>query len=210
MEFNLENKRAKNRCETILEDALYLFLKKGYANTSLNDIVEKSGGSLATIYKYFENKEGLFKAIVLKAISKFKDDLEKNISVSSNLNLEEFLFKFSELYLTLILSPKSIALHRLILSEGFNMENHNIGKLFADECSKFLNEYLIDFLKSCKKTENLSVEDISKFVNIYLFAIKEPFFYSSLINSKEVKLTQTDKKAHIDKTIKMLLYGFLG
>ena len=42
MEFNLENKRAKNRCETILEDALYLFLKKGYANTSLNDIVEKA------------------------------------------------------------------------------------------------------------------------------------------------------------------------
>lgn len=90
------------------------------------------------------------------------------------------------------------------------MENHNIGKLFADECSKFLNEYLIDFLKSCKKTENLSFEDISKFANIYIFAIKEPFFYNSLINSKEVKLTQTDKKAHINKTIKMLLYGFLG
>ena len=144
-----------------------------------------------------------YKVFAERVIHKNCGYLEKNISVSSNLNLEEFLFKFSELYLTLILSPKSIALHRLILSEGFNMENHNIGKLFADECSKFLNEYLIDFLKSCKKTENLSVEDISKFANIYLFAIKEPFFYSSLINSKEVKLTQTDKKAHIDKTIKI-------
>lgn len=47
----------------LLLSANELFLDKGYDAVSLDDIVQHAGGSKASIYKYFGNKEGLFTAI---------------------------------------------------------------------------------------------------------------------------------------------------
>lgn len=57
----IKSKKAKDRYELILSVSLELFLKNGFENTSLNDIISKSGGSLSTIYTYFGSKEGLLK-----------------------------------------------------------------------------------------------------------------------------------------------------
>jgi AcrR family transcriptional regulator len=46
--------------EKILSAALSLFSKKGYHETSMDDIVEKSGFSKGAIYGYFDSKETLF------------------------------------------------------------------------------------------------------------------------------------------------------
>lgn len=48
----------------ILKAAKALFLQQGYAATSLEQVVAHSGGSLATVYRLFGNKEGLWRAIV--------------------------------------------------------------------------------------------------------------------------------------------------
>ena len=45
-----------------MEAARVLFVEKGYEHTSLGDIVERSGGSLATVYKLFGNKDGLYRS----------------------------------------------------------------------------------------------------------------------------------------------------
>ncbi|MFW9834169.1 MAG: TetR/AcrR family transcriptional regulator [Candidatus Thorarchaeota archaeon] len=46
--------------EKILSAALSLFSKKGYHETSMDDIVDKSGFSKGAIYGYFDSKETLF------------------------------------------------------------------------------------------------------------------------------------------------------
>lgn len=46
--------------EKILLAALSLFSKKGYHETSMDDIVKKSGFSKGAIYGYFDSKETLF------------------------------------------------------------------------------------------------------------------------------------------------------
>jgi len=55
---------ADQRREAILDAARDLFFSQGYASTSLEDVVAKAGGSLATVYQMFGNKEGLWKALV--------------------------------------------------------------------------------------------------------------------------------------------------
>ncbi len=57
------NKRERRR-EAILRAAHTLFVEKGYDATTLNDIVGRSGGSLATLYDMFDNKPGLLRALV--------------------------------------------------------------------------------------------------------------------------------------------------
>jgi len=50
--------------DEVLEKAMLLFWHRGYFNTSINHIVKETGMSRAVLYKYFQDKEGLFKAIL--------------------------------------------------------------------------------------------------------------------------------------------------
>ena len=53
-----------NARERLLENATELFAEKGYAGTSVREIVEKAGVSKPVLYYYFKSKEGLFYAIL--------------------------------------------------------------------------------------------------------------------------------------------------
>ena len=46
-----------------LQAAREVFLEQGYEAASVNDVVRRAGGSLATLYAQFGNKEGLFQAV---------------------------------------------------------------------------------------------------------------------------------------------------
>jgi len=52
------------RREAIIEAAYALFMERGYASVSVDDIVRVAGGSKATIYKAFGNKEGVLRAVI--------------------------------------------------------------------------------------------------------------------------------------------------
>ena len=46
------SEKGKRRYDSVMNAGLELFLKNGFEKTSLNDIVAKGGGSLASIYKF--------------------------------------------------------------------------------------------------------------------------------------------------------------
>ncbi len=48
----------------ILQGAMQEFLKHGYAGTSMDKVAAAAGVSKPTVYSYFSDKEGLFKALV--------------------------------------------------------------------------------------------------------------------------------------------------
>src|ERR1700750_2919273 len=54
----------EQRRERVVRMAAPLFLKKGYDNVSIDEIIGVVGGSKATIYAWFGGKEGLFEAVV--------------------------------------------------------------------------------------------------------------------------------------------------
>lgn len=56
------------RPKEIVEAALAIFARDGFAGTRLEDVAERVGISKGTIYLYFENKEELFKACVRETV----------------------------------------------------------------------------------------------------------------------------------------------
>lgn len=56
------------RPKEIVEAALQVFARDGFAGTRLEDVAEQVGISKGTIYLYFENKEELFKACVRETV----------------------------------------------------------------------------------------------------------------------------------------------
>jgi len=71
-----ERERLRQRQE-MLDAALGLFSEKGYHNVSMHEIAEKSEFAIGTLYKFFENKEDLYKSLVLEQAKKFHDTLMK-------------------------------------------------------------------------------------------------------------------------------------
>jgi len=101
------DKQAAKR--TLLEAGISLFAEKGYASTSVREIVARAGVSKPVLYYYFENKEGIFRAIL------------------------DWAAKQQEAILSQVLEKPGTVLERLIhlchlIYEGV-MENQNLFKM---------------------------------------------------------------------------------
>ena len=66
-----EREKLRQRQE-MLAAALDLFSQKGYHNVSMAEIAEKAEFAIGTLYKFFQNKEDLYKTIVLEKCDDFE------------------------------------------------------------------------------------------------------------------------------------------
>src|SRR5215470_10377945 len=66
------------RRQAFLDAARDVFLEKGYASATIDEVVARAGGSKATVYSLFENKEGLFAALVAEAAEELADLLQRS------------------------------------------------------------------------------------------------------------------------------------
>lgn len=73
-----EREKLRQRQE-MLATALDLFAQKGYHNVSVHEIAEKSEFAIGTLYKFFQNKEDLYKALVLELCNEFEDSITRAI-----------------------------------------------------------------------------------------------------------------------------------
>ena len=103
--------------EQILEGAMRVFLRDGYAGTSMDRVSTEAGVSKQTIYSHFQDKEGLFKALIERVtIANF----------SGIFCTEEFhgepailLREVAETYLIKVAgNPDYLALFRVIITES--------------------------------------------------------------------------------------------
>jgi len=71
-----EREKLRQRRE-MLAAALDLFSEKGYHNVSMHEIAEKAEFAIGTLYKFFKNKEDLYKALILEQADRFHETLTK-------------------------------------------------------------------------------------------------------------------------------------
>jgi TetR/AcrR family transcriptional regulator len=67
-----EREKLRQRQE-ILAAGLDLFSQKGYHSVSMAEIAEKAEFAIGTLYKFFQNKEDLYKALVLEQCERFEE-----------------------------------------------------------------------------------------------------------------------------------------
>jgi AcrR family transcriptional regulator len=63
----------------MLAAAFDLFSEKGYHNVSMHEIAGRAEFAIGTLYKFFQNKEDLYKALVLEKCEEFEDALLRAI-----------------------------------------------------------------------------------------------------------------------------------
>jgi TetR/AcrR family transcriptional repressor of mexJK operon len=123
-EVNEQNEpAAPSRLETrrlaFLNAANAVFLEKGYANTTLGDIIAKSGGSRQTLYALFGGKQGLFEAIVTERSA----EIFRPFRAEGQLDRppEDALVEIGIRFVQTVLAPDALGFFRLVVAEGPSM-----------------------------------------------------------------------------------------
>jgi len=104
------------RRAAILKAGMEVFLEKGYVGSSVDEVVRRAGGSKRTVYKYFENKEGLFAAIVAGLLEEMMAPLQPEIT--DERGLYDTLELLGRNYLAVLLKEESLMIYRTMVSEG--------------------------------------------------------------------------------------------
>lgn len=78
-----ERERIRQRQE-ILETALKLFSEKGYHHVSMHEIASTAEFAIGTLYKFFSNKEDLYKALIMEQADRFHSALTTAIESSQD------------------------------------------------------------------------------------------------------------------------------
>lgn len=102
--------------EAILQGAMQVFLRSGYAGTSMDRVAAEAGVAKQTIYSHFQDKEGLFTALMERmTIRRFQTILGAEALQGDP---EILLRQFAEGFLNKIADAEYVAWFRLIIAES--------------------------------------------------------------------------------------------
>ncbi|ANC92946.1 TetR/AcrR family transcriptional regulator [Azospirillum humicireducens] len=119
--------RGHARCRALLDAAAALFVEKGYAGTSLSDILRVAGGSRTTLYAHFGDKDGLFRAMMDEYCARVLDGMAPDTlafdgptgSVSEqSVDPEERLVRIALHIMHALTEQQTTAILRTLISEG--------------------------------------------------------------------------------------------
>lgn len=102
--------------QRILEVATELFLAQGYGSTSIEAVAAHAGISKRTLYHRFDDKSALFAAVVHEIIAQIRPPAD--VPLIEGATLHEVLRRLAGMILRAALSPKALALHRLVMAES--------------------------------------------------------------------------------------------
>lgn len=105
----------------ILDAASELFLRDGYASTSIDAVIEKVGGSKRAIYSHFGGKEDLFAAMVTGLSEQAVQAIPDEDARTGSDDVRASLVDFARAIMRILMDPRTIALYRLVVSESARM-----------------------------------------------------------------------------------------
>jgi AcrR family transcriptional regulator len=190
---------ADPRRERLVRLAAPLFLKKGYDNVSIDDIIGVAGGSKATIYAWFGGKQGLFEAVVRQKC----DAVTLAIDIDAGGSLEDQLTKIGHSFVAIVLTPPILEFHRLMISIGRTFPE--AGRLFFQSGPSSAYAIVAQWIEQQQKDGRLIDEDP------YRLAV---LFLDMLIGEHQLgwltSMPRASQKARVDETVRVAVRVFLG
>ncbi|SFS02567.1 TetR/AcrR family transcriptional regulator [Anaeromicropila populeti] len=119
-----ESKKTEERKKEILDIAEHLFQTKGYAETTIIDILEEVGIAKGTFYYYFKSKEEVMNSIVLRCMENGVSEA-KEIAVNQEISIYE---KVVRIFMSLgsMARPKDQIIEKLQQKHSAEMHQKSI------------------------------------------------------------------------------------
>ncbi len=159
----------------IVEKSEEIFKRKGYENTTVDEIAEASDVSKPTLYKYFKSKKDIFRAVVNNLNTRIDEEITTLLETQEN---------FKDTIVSLISNSinyamKNKPLIRIAMFEApfkLKKDKNEIFKNFLSKRAKRL-DVLIKILKKAKEKDEINENyDIDILALILVGTIKEIIF----------------------------------
>ena len=187
--------------EGLIKAALESFLDAGYGATTIDGIVKRAGGSKATVYKHFKNKEALF-AIVIDRLVQHHPTEDLNPDVPP----EKALLAFAESRAAIVFARKHNALRRLVVGEGGRFPN--MARLYYEHGPGRSRAQLIEYVRDQNRRGTLSVDDPETAADVFQGILMHPLYQQTLYSmTGEFTERQLKLQARVAVDKFMQLYG---
>jgi TetR/AcrR family transcriptional regulator, regulator of autoinduction and epiphytic fitness len=179
------------KAEAILGGAMQEFLACGYAATSMDRVAATAGVSKATVYSHFQDKEGLFKALIQQLVQK------KFRSIFAPVN-DRYLQGNPTAALTQIANnvldtgmgdSQYVDFMRLIMGESGRfpeLARTFVRNIEATAC-QFFKQYLHD------KAEELQLPDPEATGRIFIGALVHYMIVQEMLHGKDIMPMERDR-----------------
>lgn len=196
---NRPSKNKSDKGEAILAGALQVFTKHGYAAASMDRIASAAGVSKPTLYSYFQDKEGLFVALMQQLTKKSNQMI---FSLRTSLDLQTPPDQVLHQIATSVLEEFShnqqlLTLMRLIIGESERFPQ--LARTFMVEIEKPLLEQLSFYLAS---QTQLKLPDPMVAARIFAGSIVHYLIVQNILHGKDILPLERDRM--VDGLVELL------
>jgi TetR/AcrR family transcriptional regulator, mexJK operon transcriptional repressor len=193
--------RGEARARALLAEARKLFLEQGYERTNVNELVRHTGGSMATLYRYFGGKAGLFAAMMDEVREELLTPLTRLGSARDT--PEAFLTCLGEAFLRLTVSREGVGFFRVLVAEThkFPELQQAVGRGFAQ-----LTHHLAGYLDGQVAKGVLALPDTRRAAAQFFEMVKGQAQLLAVMGLGEAP-TEPEMRAQVDAAVHLFLHG---
>jgi len=193
----------EERLNALLDHALTIFMRDGYAFASIAKIATAAGVSTRTIYERYQNKADLMVAAVSRMI---EEDMQAglNLKVLQGMPPAEALYTFGLLILGQVTSQKLVQLYRMGVAEAFRFPEL-VAKMQA-AIPRRVENIVGDYLKNYRSS--LRISDVDQAARLFVqMVIAEPRHKSLFGLRPDAEWTGEE---HVRHVVDVFLHGVLA
>lgn len=185
--------------QKIIDVATQLFFEQGYAETSLDQIIEVCGGSKQTLYSYFGCKRG----ILIEVVTRCTEQVGTAFQFNSEADLTEQLNQFGYEYLKVLCSQPIIDIYRIIVTES--RRDKELVDFFLSRGPHRFYQMLSDFLQTQASLGRLNIENPAQ-ASSQLIGLVRGDYYQDVVLGLGVP-SDEEIKQYSAQAIKIFLQG---
>ncbi len=198
---NRRGSEAEARLTRILSEASTQFLAKGYSGASLNDIIAGSGGSKATIQKYFGGKAGLFASVVAGQARQLVESTHLAVAQGTP---AQVLQSFGESVLHFYLRSDALHVYRGVIAEGH--PHPGVAQAFYEQGHAQIVAALASCLKTWREKGLLHSHDVTADADRFLHLVRAGLYEQTLLGLRKSH-TRAEVIAQVDGSVRLFLSG---
>jgi AcrR family transcriptional regulator len=186
----------------ILETATRLFVEQGYAATSIEQIAAAAGSGKQTIYRRFESKAGLFKAVIDMRCRQLVALAEAAETKASDplTALRETCWSL----LGSLLDPDGLDIHRVLIAEGRRFPD--LGDYAATTAGQMFEGVMTRLVRAAADRGQLRAHDPAQLVHV-LMGVVTGWPVTKCLISQQVLASDAERRAFFDLAWDVFLRG---
>lgn len=173
--------RGREKQEQIRSAAERLFLKNGFAATSMDSITGEARVSKQTVYSYYSNKEELLVDVLKKLIHNLTENLfsMENMTLNNRDELQQALYNLAHQYISILMQSNYQELIRVIITESPRFPQ--LGKLFRSTLPDKIVKSIFGILEQSKNSGLVNIDDIDAAVRMFVGSLLTYILLGGLI-----------------------------